>query len=106
MDIHAIREKIGRGRYLISFTHTEKLRQRRIKAEEIEGAVAVGSIIEQYPDDPRGPSCLILGLVGERPLHVLCGKLEADEILIITAYEPDPEEWEMDWKTRKRGVTP
>jgi len=35
---------------------------------------------------------------------VLCGRLEEDEILIITAYEPDPEEWEADWKTRKREV--
>jgi len=26
-----------------------------------------------------------------------------DEILIITAYEPEPEEWEADWKTRKKG---
>jgi hypothetical protein len=58
-----------------------------------------------YPDDPRRPSCLILGFAKEsRPLHILCGKLEEDEILIVTAYEPDPEEWEADWRTRKRGV--
>ena len=27
--------------------------------------------------------------------------IKDDEILIITAYEPDAEEWEEDWKTRK-----
>jgi hypothetical protein len=101
VDIETIREKIGRGRYIISFTHTEKLRQRRIKAQDIEEAVKIGTIIEEYPDDPRGASCLILGVAGERPLHVLCGRLDAEEILIITAYEPDPVEWEDDWKTRK-----
>ena len=102
MDLEAIRAKINAGRYNIAFTHTEKLRRRRIRARDIEEAVRLGDIIEDYPDDPRGPSCLILGMVGERPLHVLCGCLEAEEILIITAYEPDPKEWENDWQTRKK----
>lgn len=98
----AIRERIERGAYIVSFTHTEKLRRRRIRAHNIEEAIANGAIIEDYPDDPRGPSCLILGHCGKRPIHVVCGRLEADEILIITAYQPDLDEWESDWKTRKR----
>jgi len=102
MDIEVIREKVEAGKYAVSFTHTEKLRQRRIKAHDIEYAVKSGDIIERYPDDPRGTSCLILGVVGNRPLHVLCGCLDAEEILIITAYEPGPAEWEDDWKTRKK----
>ncbi len=89
-------------KYVISFTHTEKLRLRKIEAEEIEEAILEGTIIEPYPDDPRGASCLIMGFTNKgRPLHVVCGRLEKDEILIITAYEPDPKEWESDWKTRK-----
>ena len=32
------------------------------------------------------------------------GNLDENEILIITAYEPDPEEWEADWQTRKGEV--
>ena len=102
MKIETIQEKVGQGRYIISFTHTEKLRQRRIKAEDIEQAVKTGTIIEDYPEDRRGPSCLILGFAGKRPLHVVCGRLDAEEILIITAYEPDPTDWESDGKTRKR----
>ncbi len=97
-----VRERVGRGAYLVAFTHTEKLRRRRISAHNIEEAIANGAIIEDYPDDPRGPSCLILGYSGERPIHVACGRLEADEILMITAYQPDPDEWESDWTTRKR----
>jgi hypothetical protein len=34
-------------------------------------------------------------------LHILFARLEAEEILVVTAYEPDPEEWENDWQTRK-----
>jgi hypothetical protein len=103
LDIEQIKQKVAEGRYVISFTHTEKLRRRRIKAQDIEQAARNGNIIEEYPDDPRGASCLILGFVGARPLHVVCGRLAAEEILIITAYEPDRAEWENDWKTRKTG---
>ncbi len=102
MKIEGIKEKVSQGRYIISFTHTEKLRQRRMKAEDIERAIQTGAIIEDYPEDRRGPSCLILGFVGKRLLHVVCGRLDAEEILIITAYEPDPTEWDSDGKTRKR----
>ena len=104
MDIDVIRVKVRAGKYVISFTHTEKVRLRKIEAEEIEKAICEGTIIEPYPDDPRGPSCLILGFSRQgRPLHVVCGRLKGDEILIITAYEPDSKEWEADWKTRKKG---
>jgi hypothetical protein len=104
MNIETIREKVRVGRYVVSFTHTEKVRLRKIEAEEIEEAIHGGTIIEPYPDDPRGASCLIFGLTsGNRPLHVICGKLEEDEVLIITAYEPDLKEWEADWKTRRKG---
>ncbi len=104
MDIERIRAKVRDGKYIISFTHTEKVRLIEIEAEEIEEVIYNGTIIEPYPDDPRGASCLILGFgTRDRPLHVICGRLEEDEILIITAYEPDPKEWEADWKTRKNG---
>lgn len=104
MDIGIIQKKIKSGKYVVSFTHTEKVRLRKIEAKEIETAICKGTIIEPYPDDPRGPSCLILGFTSQnRPLHVVCGRIEEDEILIITAYEPDPKEWEADWRTRKRG---
>jgi len=101
VGIEDIRRKVAEGRYSLSFTHTEKLRLRRIKAADIEQAVKSGNIIEDYPNDPRGASCLILGRVGNRALHILFARLEAEEILVVTAYEPDPEEWENDWQTRK-----
>jgi len=101
VDIEDIKRKVGEGRYTISFTHTEKLRLRRIKAADIEQAVKSGNIIEDYPNDPRGRSCLILGRVGNRNLHILFARVVAEELLVVTAYEPDPEEWENDWQTRK-----
>ena len=104
MDIETIQSKVRVGKYAISFTHTEKLRERMIESADLEEAVFNGSIIESYSDDPRGPSCLILGFAKSgKPLHIVFGNVEEEELLIVTAYEPDPEEWEKDWKTRKRG---
>ena len=100
-DIKDIKERVRQGKYRISFTHTEKLRQREIEIRELEEALSIGKIVEDYPDDPRGPSCLILGYTQKgRPLHIVCGIMGV-ELLIITAYEPSPEEWESDWKTRR-----
>lgn len=104
MDISKIRRAVLAGQYTISFTHTEKLRRRKIEARTLETVISSGEIIEEYPEDPRGPSCLILGYAEVlNPIHVVCANLESDQILIVTAYEPDPEEWQTDWKTRKRG---
>ena len=96
MDIASIRGKIRDGSYEISFTHTEKLRQRKISIATIEQAVIEGTIIESYPDDPRGPSCLVMGSIS---FVRIC---KSPAVLIVTAYEPDPQEWEADWQTRKK----
>jgi hypothetical protein len=102
IDIQSIREKMEKGKYRISFTHTEKLRERKIGIAELEEAISIGEVIEAYLDDPRGPSCLILGFTHQgRSLHIVCGDLEAERILVITAYEPSLEAWEEDWKTRR-----
>ena len=102
LNTQSIRDKVKEGEYRISFTHTEKLRERRIEMVEIGEAISNGEIIEAYPDDPKGPSCLIYGFTHQgRPLHIVCGDLEAGRIMVITAYEPSLEEWEEDWKTRR-----
>jgi hypothetical protein len=103
MDILQLRNMVREGRYKIAFFHTEKLRQRRIEIGALEEVISAGEVIESYPHDPRGPSCLVAGKTREgRPLHIVCGDLEKERFLVITAYEPEPDEWELDWKTRKR----
>lgn len=80
----------------------KRLLQRGIRQADVLQAIAVGEIIEQYPDDYPYPSCLLLGLsIAGQPLHVVCGRGEG-EIWMVTAYYPDPDEWEADLKTRKK----
>jgi hypothetical protein len=51
-----------------------------------------GEIIEEYPDDKYSPSCLIYGQTNKgKNLHVQISLPPA--VVVITTYEPDPEEW-------------
>lgn len=58
----------------------------------VRQAVLAGEMIEDFPDDPRGHSCLVLGWTGGKPVHVVCGMTE-DEAVFITVYVPDPAKW-------------
>ena len=72
-----------------------------ITPAEVEDVVQRGEVIEDYPTDPRGPSCLMLGAgSGERAVHVVCSP-KTDYLAIITAYLPDPAQWSEDFRTRK-----
>ncbi|HAM57773.1 MAG TPA: hypothetical protein DCQ64_21105 [Candidatus Rokubacteria bacterium] len=70
-----------------------------ISAREVERAVAEGQIIEDYPEDVRGPSCLMLGSGEGRPIHVVCSPKD-EYLAIITAYVPDPSQWSPDFRRR------
>ena len=75
--------------------------ERMISAADGRRVARTGEIIEDYPDDPRGPSCLMLGYGGSRrPIHIVCAP-QVEYLAIITAYLPNPETWEDDFRTRK-----
>jgi len=58
-------------------------------------------VIENYPNDPRGHSCLVLTFdEAQRPLHVVLGVADPAILVIITVYEPDPTKW-VNWRLRR-----
>lgn len=74
---------------------------RRIRMSEMREAISNGEIIEDYPEDKYGPSCLIHGkTTGGRAIHVQCSHPSRQVIRVITLYEPDPERW-IDFKVRR-----
>lgn len=78
-----------------------RLRERGIKYNDVKKCIITGEIIEQYPDDYPHPSCLITGVtISGKPLHVVVGT-DNEYLWIITAYYPDIEKWDDDFKTRK-----
>jgi hypothetical protein len=74
---------------------------RMISTTEVRNVIEKGEIIEDYPEDARGHSCLMLGHGDdERPIHVVCSPKD-DYLAIITAYLPDPKQWEDNFRTRR-----
>jgi len=99
-DIQVIREAFSKREYLFTAHASDRAAKRAIRSGEIEQAVAAGEVIEDYPQDKYGPSCLILGVTeAQRPLHMQVSY--PPNLKIITVYEPSADEWESDWKTRK-----
>jgi len=98
-----IKEKIRQHKYEFSRHAVDQSIIRNISVAEIEEALlGCSEIIEDYPDDKYGPSCLILGFSDqERPLHIQCSYPERPSVKIITVYEPDRNLW-IDEKIRKR----
>jgi uncharacterized protein DUF4258 len=99
--IDEIRQKIADSRFELSKHATDQTLLRDIRVQEVREAIAIGEIIEDYPYDKYGPSCLILGFSRtRRPLHIQCSYPSRDLIKIITLYEPDPKIW-IDFRARR-----
>lgn len=92
--IEEIRKGFKENRYEYSLHAVDQSIIKYITRREIIEAVENAKIIEDYPDDKYGPSCLIYGktILG-RPLHIHCSYPLRPKIKIITVYEPDPNEW-------------
>ena len=72
-----------------------------ITPAEVRAVIFGGEIVEDYPQDVRGHSCLMLGYgMDERPIHIVCSPKD-DYLAIITVYLPDEHRWEADWRTRR-----
>lgn len=99
--IDGIREIISAGDFEFSKHAVDQSILRHIILDDIRDAIAGGEVIEDYPDDKYGPSCLIFGRTRTgRPLHVQCSYPSRPLIKIITVYEPDANLW-TDFKVRK-----
>ena len=100
MDIEWIKRQIRSGSYEFS-GHAEDERQaERISIADVEAALLNGEMLEDYPNDPRGPSCLVLGYgIPGYPIHVLCGQTPSRRVRLITVYIPSQPRW-VDERTR------
>jgi hypothetical protein len=72
-----------------------------IDIAEICDAILNDDVLEDYPDTGRGESCLILGFVNSKPIHVVCG-WRRELVVVITVYIPKPPKFKDPW-TRGRS---
>jgi hypothetical protein len=99
-----IRHKVAENQFEFSKHALDQSILRQIRVQEIREAIANGQVIEDYPDDKYGSSCLIGGLTeAQRPIHIQCSYPTRPFIKIITVYEPNLQKWNDDFTQRRRN---
>ena len=83
----------------------ERACEENIFVKDILASIEEATIVEEYPDYPKGPCILLLqkDQNGE-PIHVVWGipKGQHAPAVIVTAYRPDPQKWNDDFLTRRK----
>lgn len=86
--------KVKQDKFELSQHAQREAAAEQISVDDIKDAILTGQELEPYPNDPRGPSCLMVGQdQSGRWIHVLCGNFEKENLLIITVYLPQPPKW-------------
>jgi hypothetical protein len=101
--IALIRQRVGVEDYRFTIHAFERCVERDISPEEVRQAIFAGEIIEDYPEDKYGHSCLIYGRTeAGKILHIQCS---VEPVWIITAYDPtlNVEDWDETFKRRRRN---
>lgn len=94
-----------RGELRISLHGYEELAADAIRAEEVVAALRDAIAIADYPAYPKGPCVLVLEYDGAgKPIHVVWGIPAGRQFpaVLVTAYRPDPREWDETWRRRRR----
>jgi len=98
-NLTGIKQIVDKDQHRFTLHALERMIERKIQPVAIKEAILNGEIIEFYPEDKYGPSCLIMGSSGLDIFHVHCS---LNPVWIITAYNPAfySEKWDKSFKKR------
>jgi len=81
----------------------ERMMERGISRQAVIHTLHKGEVIEDYKDEKPYPCALFLGWIKKQPLHVVAAfDVLTGRCFVITAYQPDMEHFESDYKTRRK----
>ena len=102
MNRDILKKSIENGQIEWSRHALEKMIERGISRKNVKEVLLSGEIIENYSDDKPYPSALFLGWINKKPIHVVAALDNLNTFCyVITAYEPDLNHFESDYKTRR-----
>jgi hypothetical protein len=98
-----IRQCVGQGEVLWTYHVNMRLESRFIPRQVVLDCVGGAEIIESYPDDKYLPSYLVWARHQGEIFHILfAADVPNGNVRVVTAYRPSPQDWEADFKTRRR----
>jgi Domain of unknown function (DUF4258) len=101
--LELIRKYVKEGKVFWTYHVNMRLKHRFIRREAILESHASYEILEQYQEDKYFPSFLIRSVFRNDVIHIVFAvDQKEDNVRIVTAYLPDPAEWEEDFRTRRR----
>ena len=79
-----------------------QMEERGLTVDDVRMALDNGEDIETRPNEEPYPARLVLGMCRLGAIHLAVrDNIEDDEIIVETAYRPEPALWEPDFKTRR-----
>ncbi|MEN6544498.1 MAG: DUF4258 domain-containing protein [Armatimonadia bacterium] len=95
-------EAANSGRILWRAHAVGRMLQRQIRRTDVLKVLLALDCVEEYPNDEPYPSVLLFGQAEDRPLHVVAAwDVDRQQIHIVTAYEPDVDHFEADFRRRR-----
>ena len=90
MTIAQIKQQVETDSYFFSQHGDNERINDNLTIFEVEEALLNGQILEDYKDNKRGESCLVVGFTKSgKPIHIVCG-IQNESLVIITVYIPTP----------------
>lgn len=103
MDRQKLIDAISLKRIEWSAHALRRMLERGISRKSVKQTIIAGELIENYPDDTPFPSALFFEMCQKAPLHVIISYDNQNKmIFVITAYRPDKDHFEADFKTRRK----
>jgi len=93
LSLSWITARVRQNQYIITRHAETERRNDALSIAQMEEALVNGVILEDYPDDPRGSSCLIYGRSEGKDIHIVCKRNADDWMVIITVYVPAWPKW-------------
>lgn len=80
-----------------------RLKDRAISRKAVVDSILDYEIIEAYPEDKYFPSYLVHTRHQNVVFHILFATdVDGENVRIVTAYYPNPAQWDADLKTRRK----